>query len=102
MQGARQILAPFSPYSVFVYYEKDKPLTAIEIFASDSSTLGIFSLSTLEAHRGRGIGTALMKFVLYHAKEAGFRQAVLQASQDGIGIYQRLGFSVETHFSEWH
>jgi ribosomal protein S18 acetylase RimI-like enzyme len=96
------ILTPDSQASLYVYYHSGKPVAAIELFVSDKQTAGIFNLSTLLAYRGQGIGTALITYVLNEAKLLGFPFAVLQASEDGINIYKKLGFTTETYFYELH
>jgi ribosomal protein S18 acetylase RimI-like enzyme len=85
-----------------MYNLSGKAVAAIELFASDPYTAGIFNLSTLKAYRGQGIGTSLFTHVLNEAKNKGYSYAVLQASNDGIGIYTKLGFGTETYFYELH
>ena len=48
--------------------------------------------ATVRAARGRGYGAALSVAALTGAREAGAHGAVLHASPDGLGIYERLGF----------
>ena len=77
------------------------PAGVVEIFASDRETIGLYGLATLLSFRGRGIGKALMTYALNLALRNGYQQAVLQASEDGIGIYERLGFREITTFYEY-
>ena len=76
-------------------------LGAVEMFASDSQTAGIYGLATYQAHRGKGVGSALMTFCLNALKKRGIRYVILQASQDGIGIYRRLGFEACATYFEF-
>ena len=48
-----------------------------------------------------GIGSALMTYALNYAKEAGYQRAILQATEAGIGIYQRYGFEAITKYYEY-
>jgi GNAT superfamily N-acetyltransferase len=100
--ASQAILTPNLQASLYVYYHSGKPVAAIELFVSDKQTAGIFNLSTLVAYRGQGIGTAMITYVLNKAKQQGYSFAVLQASDDGIGIYKKIGFTTETYFYELH
>ena len=64
------------------------------LYGEDSSAssrdLGV---ATLPSYRRRGIGTAITAATLQAAAEAGAREAFLDASPAGVGIYRRLGFA---------
>jgi predicted N-acetyltransferase YhbS len=53
---------------------------------------GIYNVATLAEARGQGIGAALTLRPLHEAREMGYRAAVLQSSEMGYQVYQRLGF----------
>jgi GNAT superfamily N-acetyltransferase len=53
---------------------------------------GIYNVSTLPAARGKGIGTAATFRALQTALERGYRIGVLQSSEMGYNVYQKLGF----------
>lgn len=84
-----------------MYYDNNQPAAVVELFSSDLQTIGIYGLATREEWRGKGIGSALMTWSLNKIKELGYKHAILQASEDGIGIYQRLGFTVFTNYYEF-
>lgn len=90
------------PKNMFVIYHQDnEAISALELFPSDDKTVGLYGLATLERFRGRGIGSAMMTYALNKAKVHGYRHAILQASEDGIGIYTRYGFEVITRYYEY-
>ena len=53
---------------------------------------GVYSVSTLPVARGRGFGAAMTLRPLLQVREMGYRIGVLQSSEMGFNVYQRLGF----------
>jgi predicted GNAT family N-acyltransferase len=49
-------------------------------------------VATLPAYRGRGVGTAVMRFLLAEADAAGAPLVVLSAQTHALAFYRRLGF----------
>ena len=84
-----------------VYYQNQQPVSVIEVFATDNTTAGLYGLATLASYRGQGIGTSLLTFALNHCKKLGYSQVILQASDDGIGIYKKIGFEIYTEYYEF-
>lgn len=54
--------------------------------------LGIHYVATEASHRRRGLASRLLRSLLAAAREKGLRTATLQASADGLSVYERLGF----------
>jgi GNAT superfamily N-acetyltransferase len=54
--------------------------------------LSIHYVATEESHRRRGLASRLVRAVLSAARAGGMRSATLQASADGLPVWQRLGF----------
>lgn len=53
----------------------------------------VASVATLPSHRRLGIGTAMTGVALRAARQAGAREAFLDATRAARGIYRRLGFT---------
>jgi predicted GNAT family acetyltransferase len=53
---------------------------------------GVFNVSTLEAARGRGLGTALTAHQVHDAVARGCSTASLQSTGMAEGIYAAVGF----------
>jgi ribosomal protein S18 acetylase RimI-like enzyme len=54
--------------------------------------MGIYGMWTHEAHRRRGLATALLQLILHDGAEAGAEYATLQAAHPGGGLYVAAGF----------
>jgi GNAT superfamily N-acetyltransferase len=52
----------------------------------------ILSVWTDPAHRRRGLATRIMGAILEWCRERGVTRVTLHASEEGRGIYERLGF----------
>jgi len=65
---------------------------ATAVLFNGTETAGIYSIGTISEARGKGIGTAMMRFVLSEAQSSGYKIATLEASTKGYGIYRKLGF----------
>jgi GNAT superfamily N-acetyltransferase len=56
------------------------------------STVGLYNITTLPRARRRGIGYAVTATLVNAAFERGATAVVLHASDDGLPVYERLGF----------
>ena len=89
--AAPVLLTDQSPLWQFVGYVDGVPAAASELVFGGGGA-GLYSVCTLAAYRGRGFGSAMTLMPLIHARAAGQTIAILQASEQGARIYQRLGF----------
>lgn len=61
----------------------------------------IFNIATLPSHRRRGIGEAMTWCAVNHGLEVGCDLAFLQASPDGLPLYERMGFQHGGDVQTW-
>ena len=79
------------PWRHYVAAVDQQPVaTATLFFAADVA--GLYFVSTVPAWRGRGIGSAISRAALAHARDLGFAVGVLGSSPMGQRVYERLGF----------
>ena len=77
------------------------PLGCATLFLG-AGVAGLYHVATVDWARGRGIGKAVTVAALEHARDLGYRAAILHASKDGERIYRRLGFAEVCEMSHWY
>ncbi len=80
-----------SPLRTFLASFEGEP-AATAALVLNAGIAGIYCVATLEAFRGRGLGTAVTVAALAAAREAGYEVGALQASTMGRPVYERIGF----------
>ncbi|MEQ8629812.1 GNAT family N-acetyltransferase [Ekhidna sp.] len=86
---------------LLIYNHEGQPASCVELFPTDDETIGFYGFATLEKFRGQGIGTTLLTFALNKAKESGYKNAILQGTEDGLNIYKKMGFKDYTMYYEF-
>lgn len=61
-----------------------------------------FAISLYREYRNQGIGTALMKYMLYHLKARGYKQTSLAVQKENyaVNMYKNLGFKIVKELEE--
>jgi GNAT superfamily N-acetyltransferase len=79
--------------TVYVGYADGEPVVS-GFSVRSGRTIGVFTIATDPAARGRGFGAAITGRVVADGAAAGCDVAALQASAMGRPIYERMGFRV--------
>jgi GNAT superfamily N-acetyltransferase len=77
--------------AIYVGYADGKPV-ATGLGFRTGSTIGVYNIATVKGSRGRGYGEAMTRRVVADGVAAGCDVAILQSSEMGFPIYERLGF----------
>ncbi|MBK5259971.1 MAG: GNAT family N-acetyltransferase [Thermoanaerobaculia bacterium] len=89
--GAYERMGFDGPWFHFVAYEGRVPVATTSVLLA-GELAGIYHVATMSTARGRGIGAAITRAALRFAFDRGAREAVLQSSEMGEGVYRSIGF----------
>jgi len=82
-------------------YAGDGEMAAMARVVTDRATFGwICDVFVGRAHRGQGLGKALMAYLMAHPDLQGFRRLHL-ATRDAHGLYAGFGFTALTGVDRW-
>lgn len=86
-------------YTGYVGYFNGRAVATVAVVIAEGAA-GIYSVSTLPAHRRRGYAETLMRGVLAEcARTTGIERTILQATRAGYAMYQKMGYREVTRFS---
>lgn len=89
--AAPHLLGADSPLRLYLGRRDGTPVATAEVTLAHG-VAGLYNVSTIEAERGRGIGTAMTVLPLLDARNDGIGHGVLQAAGDARRLYARVGF----------
>ena len=75
----------------YLAFDGNTPVATATLFLG-SRTAGIYLVSTHPQYQRRGFGRALTAYAARDAMARGYDLIVLQATEEGKGLYERLGF----------
>jgi ribosomal protein S18 acetylase RimI-like enzyme len=74
---------------------------ATGLLRSAAGVAGIYGIAVRRAFQRRGLGTLATLLTVQEGARRGASIAVLQATQEGFPVYERLGFQTITSFRSW-
>ena len=84
----------------YLGYLDGRPVATATRFASHRIA-GVFDVSTIPAHRRRGIGEAMTWRAALDGRDEGCIASYLQASEMGFPVYRRMGYRQVTTHRTW-
>ncbi|MCP3099148.1 GNAT family N-acetyltransferase [Myxococcus sp. K15C18031901] len=91
---------PRLPVHTLVAREQGVPL-ACGFSLDVDDTAGVYMVVTAPEGRGRGLASEVMKGLLCGARARGMAASVLQATEEGRGVYRRLGYRELGDLENW-
>ena len=105
IEGARLLMreAILSAPSIesYIGYAGGLPV-ATSTLARSGRTAGVYNVATLASHRGRGYGEAMTWRAVVGGQSSGCDVSILQASDMGRSIYERMGFRLVAPYRTFH
>ncbi len=84
--------AVWRDFAGYVGYADGEPVTTAATVAG-AGVIGLYNVATLPPHQRRGYGEAVTRHALARAgEEHGIWRSVLQATPQGLRLYERMGF----------
>jgi GNAT superfamily N-acetyltransferase len=77
--------------AIYVGYSAGMPVTT-GLAIRTGRTIGVYNIATIEAARRRGLGSLMTARITADGRANGCDVAILQASEMGLSIYERLGY----------
>ncbi len=84
----------------YIAFIEGEPV-GVSFLAYSAGVVGLYSVGTLNAYRGHGIGTAVSLAPLLEAKQQGYEIGILQSAQMAINLYTRMGFKTYCQFKTY-
>jgi len=94
-------LAKSSPGQLCIGYLDDEPVATALAFVGGGA-VGLYGIGTVPEHRGRGYGAALTVAAINWGRSQGAALAVLEATEPGFPVYERLGFRTQFETTTWY
>ena len=77
-----------------------RPVATSGVFVT-GDIAGVYNVATVEAARGRGIGAAITWAAAQAGRDAGAARSVLQASEMGEPVYERMGYATHVRYRQF-
>jgi ribosomal protein S18 acetylase RimI-like enzyme len=87
------------PFEGWVGYRNGEAVATAATLVAGGAT-GLYAVATLPEHRRKGCAEGLVRHAVAHIEQSqGIGLTVLQATQEALPLYRRMGYQTVTHFS---
>jgi ribosomal protein S18 acetylase RimI-like enzyme len=90
--SARSGYDPSGAWVRFVGMLDGRPVGSSGLSMTGGGVAGIYNVATVPTERRHGVGHAMSRAAMRHARQLGYRVAVLGTSSMARSMYTRLGF----------
>lgn len=87
-------------FTAFVGYVDGQPVSTAAAYV-DGDTTGVYNVATAPAARGKGYGAAVTWAATRAGVATGTVRAILQASEEGRPVYERMGYATPTRLRQF-
>lgn len=90
------------PARHYLGFLDDRPVATASLLLA-AGVAGIYNVATVAEARHQGIGSVMTLIPLLAAREMGYHTGILQSSEMGYAVYQRLGFKklTQVDYFQW-
>lgn len=86
-------------FAGYVGYLDGEPVASTAIVA-EAGVAGLYAVATLPGYRRKGYGEAIIRHALEQCRrETGIETTVLQSSESGYALYERMGYRTKTRYA---
>ena len=78
-----------------VILDEDFPVATCRLYANDEKSVMLGRIVVLPEYRRRGLGSLCVREAEKWAIELGFEKSVLEAREEKVGFYERLGYTAD-------
>ena len=86
----------------YLILRRDGVAVATGLLRSTPGVAGVYGIAVRRAFQKRGLGALATLLTVREGVRRGARLAVLQATQEGFPVYEKLGFQTICAFRSWH
>lgn len=101
VRAAHEWLSINDPRRVLLLVTRDGEAVATGLLRGSPGVAGIYGIAVKRAFQKQGLGALATLLTVREGARRGAHVAILQATKEGLPVYQRLGFEAISTFRSW-